>query len=132
VDHALLVDEQKQSGEALLAALDSGKFPVDAALWWFETEGAKWLLIIASPIVDLAGPLQAYKRVISITSKDDHAKEVIDFVTLVSDRHPMVAMFRSVLGTGSTRITFSQSTIGDLYIEDAYIYRLGRYVPQPR
>ncbi len=44
----------------------------------------------------------------------------------------MVAMFRSVLGTGSTRITFSQSTIGGVYIEDAYIYRLGGYVPQPR
>ena len=69
MDQDTVVDEQKESGKQLIAALAAEGFDVRVAFWAKPTDEGKWFLYLASPIVDAEGPAVAYRRVHRVLKK---------------------------------------------------------------
>jgi len=171
-------------GKLLLELLDEEKgIPITAAFWLLDSENRTWRYILASPIVDTQGPLEAYKilyKIFQIYNKEaewwpyekvrshaewwpykkvrshaewwpykkvrSHAewwpyKKVRSYkeeaglgigltlqdITLVSPDEPVVKLLRTVVKTppiSTSPIHFAGNSINNMFIADAYIYRM--------
>jgi hypothetical protein len=124
---AALVDSDIEIGQSAVEALAKEGVPAPAALWLYESEAGEWRLLIATPIVDKDGPLEAYKRIQRALVSNDLADRLpLSRVAVVSPKLPLVTLLRKALktGPGIHRIRFTNSTIKNVLIEDALIYRL--------
>jgi len=121
-----LVSMKVSEGGRLLQALDSSEYPVNSALW-FLSEDEEWRLILATPLVDSEGPRSAYEnlqRFLSTSSPDYDI--TLEEVSLLSPRHALFEVFRRaiVTGPGVSEIRFTESSVDNLFIEDALVYRI--------
>lgn len=137
MDQTELVADFIARGAAVIRALDDHAVPVPAAFWLYQSEDQGWRLIVATTIVDDAGPLEAYRRVLklfdealpdkrSILDPDYAFDEVLDRLTLVSPNEPIVQLLGSMVRTGHelSGIRFTNNTINGVFIPDAFIYRI--------
>jgi len=124
---ATLVDADMKAGEALLNRLDETKFDVKAALWLYMPDPEEWRLILASPTVDAEGPKKAYEKVQSQLQGLDQGYELsLQNISLVSPSDNLIKVLKSAIKTGKkiSHIRFTRNVINNVFIEDAYIYRL--------
>lgn len=124
-----LVEEDIKAGESLIEALDEADFRATAALWLYSSERGQWRLVVASPEVHERGPRRAYTRVQSILARSSLAisrRISLRDVSLVSPQHGLIRLLSSAISTGPgiSGIRFTANTIDNVFIEDAYIYRL--------
>lgn len=123
-----LTPEMIKSGAMLVHALDKLNVLVTGALWLLDPQERVWRLVIASPEVRLHGPKALYRKVQTAVARlpDGVAPVGTKDVSVVDDRHPLVALLRTALSTGKTvsNIRFSRSVINGTEIEDAYLYRV--------
>ena len=127
MDKPTLVDADMKAGEALLNKLDETKFDVKAALWFYMPDSEEWRLILASPTVDAEGPKKAYEKVQSQLQGLDQGYELsLQDISLVSPSDNLIKVLKSVIKTGKkiSHIRFTRNVINNVFIEDAYIYRL--------
>jgi hypothetical protein len=124
---ATLVDIQIKDGQRLIDRLTQEGVVVTAAAWVKESESGDWYLYLATPLVtEGGGKRSAYHRVNAVIREllkegfgmDPYAKKVIgphDPIArdLVANRgvHP-----------GGPPTPFRGSRLGDLDVEEAYIY----------
>ncbi len=120
--------EMLSSGDRLLKRLDETNAEVYAAFWLLDTEEKTWKLNIISPLVEIEGPRNYYKRINEINKLAKPDEEVIalhDISVSDTDNHIVKAMKRSVLGNailGNNRL--GRNNIGGIPIEDMYLYRM--------
>ncbi|HUV67589.1 MAG TPA: hypothetical protein VMW24_27095 [Sedimentisphaerales bacterium] len=127
MDKPTLVDADMKAGEALLNKLDETRFDVKAALWFYMPESEEWRLILASPTVDAEGPKKAYEKVQSQLQGLDQGHELsLQNISLVSPGDNLIKVLKSAIKTGKkiSHIRFTRNVINNVFIEDAYIYRL--------
>ncbi|TRW90864.1 hypothetical protein [Candidatus Methylobacter oryzae] len=132
-------DEMLLAGESLIRQLDASDAKVQAAFWLLDAEDKTWKLTIVSPLVESEGPRSYYKRINDINESARPDEKVIALHDIsVSDTNNRIvkAIKRSVLGDdamlGNNRL--GRNTLGGVYIEDMYLYRmdwvlLGNNVP---
>ncbi len=126
---ATLVDRKIELGRQLLLSLDRRNFQVPAAFWFYVSEANDWRLIIASPDVDSQGPRATYAKIQAAADSDLLAGELsLREISVVSPKDPLVKLLGMAVSTGHgiSGIRFTQNTINNTFIEDAYIYRLSR------
>lgn len=125
MDTKILVDKYINDGKALLKSLDSKKFPVNAAMWFYDENSDSWKYVISSPKVDEEGPLKVYQDIQSyLGNKSDIS---LKDISVVSPNNNLMLMLKKAINTGKTAISgirFSNNTINNYFIEDAYIYRM--------
>jgi len=124
---ATLVDADMKAGEALLNRLDETKFDVKAALWFYMPDSEEWRLILASPTVDAEGPKKAYEKVQSQLQGLDQGYELtLQNISLVGPGDKLIKLLKSAIKTGKaiSHMRFTGNVINNVFIEDAYIYRL--------
>jgi hypothetical protein len=124
---AMLVDTDVKAGEALLNKLDRTKFDVKAALWFYMPDSEDWRLIIASPTVDAEGPKKAYEKVQSqLQELEQQYVLTLANISVVSPSDNRVNILKAAVNTGPgvSHIRFTGNVINNVFIEDAYIYRL--------
>ena len=127
MDQATLVDHQIEDGAKLINQLGRDNFDVKAAYWLYTSQSEQWFLYLVSDVVNREGITEAYKRVykamrtltnlwierfdVKVVSPDDPvAKAIIDSL---SKQHGLFALMTTwVRG----------SKVGDVHIENAYIY----------
>jgi hypothetical protein len=117
-----------KAGAALLRRLDTGHADIRSAFWLYFADVKAWKLVLASKKVDIEGPREFYKRIVSANkaaAKNEHVLSLND-IGVANMSSPIVMLIGIAIGTprdavGSTR--FSRNTINGNYIEDAYIYR---------
>jgi hypothetical protein len=106
------------------------------SLWLYSSDPNNWKLVLASPRVELDGPLKAYEIVQQILSKNWPPSEPLelDMISMVRQDTPFVKSIRSLghfevesVPAGPTphlpvlkRI--HMSNIEDVFIEDAFVY----------
>jgi hypothetical protein len=123
VDTTALVDVDIELGKRVTKELDASGIPVKASLWFYAPEASEWRLIVATPFVDQKGPQKTY----SVIQK---ALKNIDLplrkISAVSPNDPLIRLLRAALrtGPGISGIRFTHNTINNVFVEDAYIYRL--------
>ncbi len=121
----ILTEQMIAAGAQLTHSLDQANWPVVASLWLFDVEINLWHLMIASPAVDEAGPLKAYTR-IDEALHTSGTPLVLNDITAVSPKHPIVRALASAYATGREiegRRVFRSAVAGQ-FIDDAYVYRL--------
>jgi hypothetical protein len=127
MDKPTLVDADMKAGEALLNKLDETEFDVKAALWFYMPDSEEWRLILASPTVDSDGPKKAYEKVQSELQGLDQGYELsLQNISLISPSDNLIKVLKSAVKTGKkiSHIRFTRNVINNVFIEDAYIYRL--------
>jgi len=124
MDKPTLVDDDMKAGEGLLKKLDGIKFDVKAAFWFYLPELNEWRLIFASPAVDKKGPKEAYETVQS--QLQDLKQLSLQNISLVSPNDNLVKLLKAAIktGPGVSHIRFTGNVINNVFIEDAYIYRV--------
>ncbi len=124
-----LVDSDIKNGEKVVQILDSTDFEVTSAFWFYVPESSRWLLCIASPIVEMAGPKEAYKRLQELlASVQSRPSLSLKDISLLSPRHNLIRLLKVAITTSPSPalsgIRFTSNTINGIFIRDAYIYRL--------
>ncbi len=126
MDKTALVEAVVDEGGNLIRALDDAGFPVRSALWKYNPDQDEWRLIIATPLVDTDGPLDAYKKLDRIleANRPDLGLALPD-IQLLSPKDRLIQLFRSAVQTGKSisDIRFSRNVINGVYIDDALVYR---------
>lgn len=134
MDKATLVrpeveDESKliNAGRRLIESLDRSDFEVIAALWLYLSEPDEWRLIIASPTEHEKGPRKAYIAIQSVLNTSLPPIEIpLQNISVVSPDDNLIRTLQGLISTGSgiSGIRFKQCSFNNLFIEDAYIYRV--------
>lgn len=117
-----------ESGKQLLNLLDESDIKPTAFLWFYLSEGDTWRLIISSKLFDANDIKKAYTDFINKFSQLPLVKEIgLSNITLVPGDNDLLKLLRVALKTGKdgvSGIRFTSNTINNVFIEDAYIYRL--------
>lgn len=115
-----------EAGKKLTEALDEAKVQLVASLWFFDPDTNEWRLIIASPLVDKKGPLEAYRAIQKVLDGLQQEELSLSDISAVSPNHDIVKLLRLAMKTsgGISGIRFTRNRINDQFIEDSYIYRL--------
>jgi len=116
------------AGESLIKRLDETDAQVQAAFWLQDAEDKTWKLTIVSPLVGSVGPRNYFRRINTINESAKPDEDVIalhDISVSNIDNRIVKAIKRSVLGNTileSNRL--GRNTLGGVYIEDMYLYRI--------
>ena len=120
--------EMLLAGESLIKRLDETDAKVHAAFWLLDAEDKTWKLTIVSPLVESEGPRNYYKRINDINESakpDDVVIALHDISVSNTDNRIVKAIKRSVLGnTLLENNRLGRNTLGGVYIEDMYLYRM--------
>lgn len=127
MDKTALVEVNIENGKKLVEALDKAHFKVYAALWFYLPDTDDWRFMIATPLFDEKGPKEAYTLIQSILKKMPQPFGIaLKDVSVVSPKHGLIQLMRSAISTGPgiSGIRFTRNTVNNVFIEDAYIYRI--------
>jgi hypothetical protein len=122
----LLTSEMIRGGEALTSLLDNTELDVTAAFWFYFIDNMHWNLIFGISQVLKEGPLKAVTTIQSVLSKNPiEGVDFLDIIVLQSD-HTMIRRLKALAKTGRAikSIRISQAIVENVFIQDAYIYRL--------
>lgn len=123
-----LVEKDIEEGGRLLDALDKSKFRVKAALWFYLSDSDIWRIKIASRYFDDEGPLKAYSRVQSVLAQlHPQIGITLNDISIISPKDDLIRNLRTAIkttGSGIAGIRFTRNTVNNMFIEDAYIYRM--------
>jgi hypothetical protein len=127
MDQGTLVEMQIEHGQRLIERLTKEGVDVKAAAWVKESESGDWYLYLATPLVgEGGGKRSAYHRVNEVIrdmqlegfGMDPFAKKVIG----PNDPIPKDLVAHRNGRPGGPPTPFRGSRLGDLAVEEAYIY----------
>lgn len=129
MDKTTLVERDYKDGEMLIRQLDECGFPVHSALWIYNSEAEQWRFVIASKKVTFIGYKQSYSKIKDIISQQMPSSFGIRLhdISVTSPSNILIDTLSQAVQTAPDSISgirFSNNSIGNSYIEDAYIYRL--------
>lgn len=125
-----LVEADVLAGKRLVIALSvspySSDFKLQAAFWFYDHESQEWRLFLATPLVDEFGSLAAYKNLQQPLRSIQPTDLSLENISVSSPRKPLVKAIKraSRIANGAEGIRLTRNTIGGMYIEDAYVYKL--------
>jgi len=127
MDKTALVEKNLEDGRRLLEALDEADFQVSAAMWLYVAEDEEWRFMVASPLVDQRGTKASYAFIQDVLARLSPPSGIsLKQVSVVSPKQDLIKLFRVAVRTGPdiSGIRFTGNTINNVFIEDAYIYRV--------
>lgn len=129
----LLVKDLVQDGEELVKRLESRRFQIAAAFWYYFEDLMRWrLVIVFSTLVDREGPLRAYMR-IEEALKEMQAKElsVSDISVMRLNGYEFRELRSAVERSDQVASRHPLRPPRDIAFEDVYIYRWFNGWPRP-
>jgi hypothetical protein len=126
MDQATLVEERKAGGQQLISRLLEEGIEVTAACWLRETEGGRWYLNIATPLVGKdRAPSDGYRRIIPLIQQipPPHWLDPMD-VKLIPPDSPIAEAVRDLHRKypGRGPIHLGETIFARRSIEGAYVY----------
>jgi hypothetical protein len=124
MDQVALVSDQVEVGRRLLDRLIADGTEVTAAAWVYPTDQERWVLYIALPVVDAQGLRAGMGRIHTALNRIGWDGLSTGDVWPVGASHPVAAQLLDIYHQrpSQTGIRFIGPRLGDVYIEDAYIY----------
>lgn len=126
MDKKILVEKDIDEGKKLLQALDDDKFIVSSALWFYFPDDG-WRLLIASPSMEKDGPKYAYNCIKTTIIKLLPPIDIsLQNISVISPNDRLIKLLKAVINTGPgiQGIRFTSNVVNNVFIEDAFIYRL--------
>jgi hypothetical protein len=121
----ILVKELVQEGEELIKRLESRRFQIAAAFWYYFEDLMRWrLVIVFSSLVDREGPLRAYMHIQEALGQME-AKELLvsDISVMRPSGYEFEELRSAVERSGRAAGRRPMSTPRDIVFERAYVYR---------
>ena len=127
MDTITLVDNQIDDGQMLLDRLGEEDFAIRAAGWVKPVDEDRWSLYIATSEVDKKGLTAAYREVLRVLRSLENPWITGSDIKLIEEKHPITSGLLDILKRFGDRLpTHSQrNLLGDLAIEEVYVYPLG-------
>ena len=127
MDTATLVGEQIEDGRLLIAELRRQSFDVVAACWAKASEDQFWRMYVATSIVDNEGSTAAYRQFYGAIKSIPHSWIFTFDVKLIAKSSPIALDILKIQhrSPSSLPIRFDDQRLGNLFIEEAYIYPAG-------
>jgi hypothetical protein len=127
MDKTVLVGYSIEEGKKLLRELDQSNLEVTSAFWYYVSESEQYRLVIVTPFFEKHGPRKTYEKVQKVLRSDENLDLTLSDIYLMGPDDPLNKGLRALLNSGSElsgeRIT--QSVVDGIYIDDAYLYRIG-------
>lgn len=133
-----LTRDMIEAGDELTKRLRSDKdFDLLCSLWLYTSEFNRWQLVVATPIVDNSGPIQAYRVIEGIVGSDWPYPDVPLYeISILRSNHSLVRALRSVGPFEIQELTPSPrpsptvrvhkkiklTRVQEVFIEDALVY----------
>ena len=119
----ILVKNLVDEGEELIKRLESRRFHVTAALWYYFDDLMRWRLVIASPSVEREGPLRVYNRIEEALTQMPAKELSLSDISVMRPNGYEFRELRSIVErSGRVARRHPMSAPRDI-VEDAYIYR---------
>ena len=125
MDKTILVAPDFKVGDQVLEMLDAAKFPLTVAAWVLAERLGGWQFVVSTLLYDKLGASEAYGRLIAAVRVNDPESMLFDDVRLMGSRHPFIRAVRRMFeGRDFRKGARIAGSIGDLYVEDAVVYRI--------
>lgn len=119
-------EEMRLAGERLIERLQQAGAQVASAFWILNPDEKAWELTIVSALVKIEGPKAYYKRIDDINRlvKPDEETVSLHNIRVSNINHPIIKALKSSVLYGAIlgNNRFGRNTIGEVYIEDMYLY----------
>jgi len=124
MDTELLVDNRIEDGRKLVTELVSAGFDVSVAFWVQTSEDGLWFLYIGSASVEASKIADAYRTVYTCLAKLPGPWVTISEVKLIQASNPIAkdAIAARDRQSGRLPVRFQGKRLGNLSVEEAYIY----------
>jgi hypothetical protein len=124
MDQATLVSPDVAVVHEALATLDAARIKQITALLVIFPEYGDWKLLISSPSLDQAHQLKAYEKVSEILGGRFVYR--LPSILILPTKDPFIRELRRIFGKAKdvTGIRLGGQTVGNRFIESAYIYRI--------
>jgi hypothetical protein len=121
---AALVTHDIEVGRRIVAALTRAAIPVSVYLWAFNPQRNEWQFIVATPLVDSKGPLDAYNEVNRALLRggiiDDIARTTV-YLRSPNDR-VLKTLEKESKAVPHETFRVVNAPIAGAFVEDAYLY----------
>ena len=129
MDKTILVGFSVVEGEKLLNRLDqSNLLEVTSAFWYYVSESEQYRLVIVSPFFEKHGPRKTYEKIQKVIRSNEDLNLTLSDVSVMGPNDPLNEALRTLLPKGAPNISgqrITQSVVDGIYIDDAYLYRIG-------
>ncbi len=115
------------TGYALIKALEAKNLRPKAALW--VAQEAVWRLLLHVPKLQSFGISTSYQRLQQVIQASPESFPALADISLIDDANPYLNAIRQAISVpadaDNLAIRLTRTNFFGLYIEDAYVYRLG-------
>ena len=121
---AELVEKHKQAARKLVDVLDRWQVPVRTAFWFYLGDQGEWKLVLAMPHADRNEINQAYDVIAKALATNDIRGLSLRQIEIRSSSDEIVRSISNAihLKLPQTPVRLSNTGIGNVLIEDAYIF----------
>lgn len=117
-----------KEGANLLKVLDKSVIIPVAFFWFYLPENESWRLVVASEYFDKHIPAENYKKLLEVCGNEVSFKNIgISNISLIPTSNMLVHLLGTAIKTNkdsTAGIRFTKNVINNIFVEDAYIYRL--------
>ena len=123
--HPALVSIDVLQGERIVRLLEESGIKLSLALWLLVAEYSDWRFALASKDLDRLSPFDQIKRTQDILRKSLEV-EHIPTLWIMNTLEPFPRNLRKLFGKAKSveGMRLGGQFIGNLFVEDAYIYRI--------
>ena len=120
------IDQEK--AKELLIFLDKTEVKPTSFFWFYIPDIQAWRLVISSNYFKNMSKKDSYREFIIKFKNNNIVQEIgVENITLLQPDNGIIMLLRSVMKTDPKSVNgirFKYNTIKNIYIDDAYIYRL--------
>lgn len=125
--------ELLEAGRKLTRLLAQSDIQLKWSFWLYTSEANDWRLVLITPLVDSVGPKRVYSRIRTILSESSDPTLSLLNTTVQSAHNPYARAFEEAnirydLEAANVEPRLSRQRVGDVFIEDAVLYRIPRAV----
>jgi len=122
MDTITLEENQIEDGQRLLDQLSWENVPIRAACWVKPWDQDRWSLYIATPLVEENGITEAYREMLRVLRSLGNLWISDSDIKLIGDKHSITREVLKQQQRFPGRTLMRSRLLGDLSIEDAYVY----------
>jgi hypothetical protein len=121
-----LVSTDITTGSEILDLLDRAGVKADVALWAVLPEYEDWRLVLSGRRLDTSGPIGPYRLINDSLDAAGFPARRAPVIMVLPMTDPFIRHLRRVSGKAGSfeGRRLRGQTIGDRFIEDAYVYRI--------
>jgi hypothetical protein len=126
MDKATLVNVDLERGLEVVRALERGNLKIGAALWLYASEYEDWRIFVSARAFDELKPRAAHHYLDDLLIAAGIPPEDTPPIVILPMSDPFIKGLRRILGKTKCveGMRLGLQTIGDRFIEDAYVYRI--------